>query len=101
MFKIACLVLLLIMEFPFVAKFIKARKDFDIIKQTAIINHYAYNFIYRYLLFIKSIVYDRIKLCTDAKNVKQNIKTKWNIVIAETIPLIILRILRLQVNKNT
>lgn len=37
MFKIACLVLLLIMEFPFVTKFIKARKDFDIIKQTAII----------------------------------------------------------------
>ena len=33
MFKIACLILLLIMEFPFVAKFIKARKDFDIIKQ--------------------------------------------------------------------
>ncbi len=37
MFKIICIVLFFILEFPFVFKFMKAKNDFDIIRQTAII----------------------------------------------------------------
>ena len=37
MFKIICILLFIIMEIPFVIKFIQARKNFDIIRQTAII----------------------------------------------------------------
>ncbi len=37
MFKIVCIVLFIILEFPFAIKFIQAKKNFDIIRQTAII----------------------------------------------------------------
>ncbi len=37
MFKIICIILFLIIETPFVIKFIKAKNEYDIIRQTAII----------------------------------------------------------------
>ncbi len=37
MFKIICLIAFIILEIPFLIKFLQARKNFDIIRQTAII----------------------------------------------------------------
>ena len=37
MFKIVCIVLFIILEFPFAIKFMQAKKNFDIIRQTAIV----------------------------------------------------------------
>ncbi len=37
MFKIICLLVFIILEVPFAIKFMQAKKNFDIIRQTAII----------------------------------------------------------------